>query len=166
MPAHNLAGPPAHRKIKELAEAIDFGMLCTDLSIQPFHAVPMSTKRVDEDGAIWFLSGGDSTHNANIARDGVSQLIYANPKAMQFLIIYGQSSIHTERTLLESLYSKTDDAWFRGVDDPNLTALKIVPLAAHYWDVKGNTLVALLQMGVAAMTGAKADVARHGNLMT
>ncbi|WP_391575340.1 pyridoxamine 5'-phosphate oxidase family protein [Aureliella helgolandensis] len=44
-------------KLKELAESIDFAMLCTDLEATPFHAIPMSTRRVDDQGHIWFLSG-------------------------------------------------------------------------------------------------------------
>jgi len=44
-------------------------MLRTNLNAKPFHAIPVSTKGVDEDGAIWFLRGLDSTHNENIHED-------------------------------------------------------------------------------------------------
>ncbi len=164
MTTQDLSAEQAVDKIKKLAESIDFAMLCTDLTTQPFHAIPMSTKRVDDDGSIWFLSGQDSTHNANILRNLAVQLLYAEPKSFQFLTIYGQALVLTDRAILESLYESSDDAWFDGLEDPNLSAIKVVPHMAHYWDIKGNTLAALWRMGVAAVTGDAADIGEHGVL--
>ena len=160
----DLDATEANAKIKQLAESIDFAMLCTDLLTQPFHAIPMSTKRVDDDGAIWFLSGKDSKHNSNILRDPSVQLIYADPSSMRFLNVAGKALIVVEKSTLESLYQKSDDAWFSGNDDPNLTAIKIDPQSAHYWDVQGGRLVALWKMGVAAITGLHADIGQQGEL--
>ena len=164
MTIKNLHADQAIAKIKEMAESIDFTMLCTDLSAKPFHAIPMSTKRVDDGGSIWFLSSKESTHNGNIIRDGYAELLYSDPGSMRFLNIYGEARIHTDKTTLRSLYGPTDDAWFDGLDDPNLTAIAVKPLDAHYWDTKGNKLVALLKMGLSAVTGTKADVGEDGDL--
>ncbi len=164
MTTQNLHDKDAIAKIKQLAESIDFAMLCTDLTAQPFHAIPMSTKRVDDDGAIWFLSGRDSTHNANILRNLAVQLLYSDPSSMRFLIVFGQALVLDDTSILKSLYRKTDDAWFNGLDDPNLTAIKVIPHSAHYWDVKGNRLVALWKMGVAAISRIQADIAQDGEL--
>ncbi len=164
MSTQDLHAKDASAKIKQLAESIDFAMLCTDLTAQPFHAIPMSTKRVDDDGAIWFLSGRDSTHNANILRNLAVQLLYSDPSSMRFLIVFGQALVLDDKSILKSLYQRTDDAWFSGLDDPNLTAIKITPHSAHYWDVKGNRMAALWKMGVTAVTGIKADIAEHGSL--
>lgn len=160
----NLSNRDAIKKLKELAESIDFAMLCTDLSSRPFHAVPMSTKRVDERGHIWFLSGQNSTHNQNIVRESQIELLYSDPGSMQFLSLFGTAAISRDRSILEDLYGSTDDSWFEGVDDPNLTAIEITPIAAYYWDVKGNKLVALLKMGWGGMTGQHPDVSVEGEL--
>lgn len=160
----NLHNAQAIDKLKALAESIDFAMLCTQLSAQPFHAVPMSTKRVDNEGNLWFLSGKDSNHNCHIAGEEAVELIYSDPDSMQFLNVYGSATIHTEPAILKELYESSDDAWFSGADDPNLTAIRVAPLAAHYWDTKGSTMVALLKLGVAAMTGDEVDVSEHGDL--
>ncbi len=164
MTKNNLANNEAVAKLKDLAESIDFTMLCTNLNAKPFHAIPMSTKRVDEDGAIWFLSGSDSTHNGNICDDSKVELLYSDPGSMRFLTVFGEATLHREPTLLKELYGKTDDAWFDGLDDPNLSAIKIVPIDAHYWDSKNNRLVSLLKLGVAAVTGDRPDLAEHGDL--
>lgn len=164
MSTKDLSAREANSKIKNLAESIDFSLLCTDLTIQPFHVVPMSTKRVDDDGSIWFLSGQDSTHNANIIRNPAVGLMYSDPSAMRFLIVFGQALVLSEKSILATLYSKSDDAWFNGLDDPNLSAIKVIPHTAHYWDIQGNQLAALWNMGVAAVFGTQAAVAEHGNL--
>lgn len=160
----NLSNRDAIQKLKELAESIDFAMLCTDLAARPFHAIPMSTKRVDDHGRVWFLSGQDSTHNQNIVRDSQIELLYSDPGSMQFLSLFGNAAIRRERSILEDLYASTDDSWFDGVDDPNLTAIEITPVAAYYWDVKGNKLVALLKMGWGGMTGKQPDLGEEGDL--
>jgi len=164
MTTTNLKSSKAAEKIKELAEAIDFTMLCTDLDSKPIHSIPMSTKRVDDDGSIWFLSGQDSTHNANIRNDSKVQLLYSDPASMRFLAVFGGAEIITDRLILNELYGSTDDAWFEGVDDPNLSAIKVSPLDAHYWDAKKNQLVTLLKIGMAAAVGSKPDIIEHGNL--
>ncbi len=164
MTVKNLQSNDAITKLKSLAESIDFTMLCTNLTAKPFHAIPMSTKRVDDDGAIWFLSGRDSQHNENIAYDSSVELLYSHPGTMQFLSIFGRATIHRDKPTIKSLYESSDDAWFNGLDDPNISAIKVVPVQAHYWDTKSNRLIALIKMGVAALTGEKADVSVTGNL--
>lgn len=164
MTTKDLRNNDAVEKIKSLAESIDFAMLCTDLASKPFHAIPMSTKKVDENGAVWFLSGADSNHNANILRDANVELLYAHPGSMRFLSIYGNATIQRDKKILSSLYGSTDDAWFDGVDDPNLTAIKITPIHAYYWDTKTNKLITLLKMGVGAVTGKEPDLMDEGEL--
>ena len=164
MSTENLNNREAIKKLKDLAISIDFAMMATDLSNKPIDAIPMSTKKVDESGAIWFLSGADSDHNANILKDADVQLLYAKPGDMKFLSVFGKASITKEKSILEELYSKTDDSWFDGVDDPNLTAIKFIPSQAHYWDTKSNKFVSLLKMGYGAITGEKVDVGETGSL--
>ncbi|TWT73287.1 pyridoxamine 5'-phosphate oxidase family protein [Allorhodopirellula solitaria] len=160
----DLSNQDAVAKLKELAESIDFAMLCTDMAAKPFHAIPMSTKKVDADGRIWFLSGRDSTHNDNIRRDNQVEVLYSDPSSMRFLNVYGKAEIRRDREILKELYGSADDSWFDGLDDPNLSAIEIAPLQAHYWDVKGNRLVALLKMGWGGVTGSEPDLAQHGDL--
>ncbi|MHA7058942.1 pyridoxamine 5'-phosphate oxidase family protein [Aquimarina sp. M1] len=151
-------------KLKKLAESIDFAMLGTNLNEHPIHMVPMSTKKVDKGGTIWFLSGKDSDHNQHIIRDAKVHLIYSNPKSFEFLNVYGEASIHTEQHILNELYGSGDDAWFDGVEDPNLTAIAVKTTDAFYWDSKNSVLVSLVKMGVSAITGNEPDVSEYGEL--
>ncbi len=155
----------AKEKIKTLAESIDFAMMATSLDSKPFHATPMSTKKVDSNGHIWFLSGKDSTHNADIKNDSKVMLIYSKPSDMSFLKIYGDAVLIDDKAVFDELYGKTDDMWFDGKDDPNLSAIQFKPLEAYYWEPKSNKFVTILKMGVSAITGNQPDISDSGKII-
>jgi len=164
MSTTNLYNQEAKEKMKDLAEDIDFTMLATRLGKKPFHAIPMSTKKVDELGNIWFLSGRDSQHNANIVKNNDVQLLYSKPSNMEFMVVSGTAHITTEKSILEELYGPSDDMWFDGFEDPNLSAIKVQPNEAHYWEPKHNKLVTLFKMGVSTITGNEPDLGEDGDL--
>ncbi|WP_142785635.1 pyridoxamine 5'-phosphate oxidase family protein [Changchengzhania lutea] len=160
----NLFDDNAIKKIKELAEDIDFTMMATQLGSKPFHAIPMSTKKVDDQGCIWFLSGKDSTHNAHIKADSNIMLIYSKPSDYSFMKVYADAEIVTDQSVLEDFYGKSDDMWFDGVQDPNLSAIKVTPIEAYYWEPKHNTFTTILKMGLSAITGDEPDISQHGKI--
>ena len=164
MTKKDLHNDGAQKKLKEMAESIDFALMATGLENIPFHTIPMSTKTVDEYGCIWFLSGKDSEHNANIQNSGAVQLNYSDTGAMEFLTVFGSAEIVTERAKLEELYGHSDDAWFDGVDDPNLTAIKVTPADASYWDPKNGRLITFIRIGLSAITGDQPDLMDQGKL--
>ncbi len=164
MSTKNLYDDKAREKIKELAEGIDYCMLVTKMDHKPLSAIPMSTKQVDEQGAVWFLSLKDSEHNGNIEEDSHVQLLYAGTSEMEFLSLYGEAFIETNREVIRELYSKADNAWFDGEDDPNITAIKVNPKEAYYWDNKDNKMVTLFKLGVAAVSGEDQDIGEKGKL--
>lgn len=164
MSTKNLYSTEAKEKIKSLAESIDFTMMATNLKSEPFHIIPMSTKEVDEAGNIWFLSNKNSDHNKNIEKDNKTHLIYADNGDFEFLSIYGESIISTDRERIKELYGSGDDAWFDGEDDPNITAIKVVPKDVHYWDTKNGKVISLLKMVGGAITGNEPDLGEHGKL--
>ncbi len=164
MSTKNLYSEEAKKKIKELAESIDVCMMATNLGEKPFHLVPMSTKKVDEAGNVWFLSNKNSTHNGNIEKDAKTHLIYSNKNSYEFLSVFGSARITTDRSLIKDLYGSGDDAWFDGVDDPNITAVEIRPEEVYYWDTKNGKILSLLKMAGGAITGNEPDLGEHGKL--
>ena len=164
MATKNLANIDAIEKIKELATSIDFALMATKLDKLPLHSIPMSTKKVDSKGNIWFLSGKNSTHNGNINKDPKVQLFYSKTMAMEFLTVYGDAEIIEDQIIIDDLYQSSDDNWFEGKTDPNISAIKVTPEDAHYWDTKDNMFVSLMKMRVGTITGEKKDLGEQGNL--
>ncbi len=164
MSIKNLYNEEARAKIKEMAESIDMCMMSTDIDKKPFHSVVMSTKQVDDEGKIWFLSGKSSEHTKNIEKDGHTYLMYSDPGSFKFLNVFGKAHLHDERAKIKELYVKTDDAWFDGPEDPNIVAIHIVPQDVNYWDPKSNKLVSLAKMVVGAITGEQQETMNEGKL--
>ena len=156
--------PEAKKKLKSLVEDIRIAMMVTGFEDKPLNAVPMSTKKIDDAGNIWFLSLRSSEHNQNIKRVGAIQLLYSKPSDMEFLSVYGTGEIVTEKEVIKDLYNKADDSWFDGADDPEVTAIKFIPSEAYFWDTKGNKYISLLKLGAAAVTGKDQDVGEKGKL--
>lgn len=165
MSTQNLYNDEAIKKIKDIATDVDFTMMVTDLSAPaPLNAIPMSTKKVDDHGNIWFLSNKNSDHNKDIQKDATCQLLYSGGSDMKFLSVYGNAVITTDRAVIDELYGSTDNAWFDGKDDPNITAIKFQPSEAAYWDSGSNKLVSLFKMAKGAITGDKQDIGTTGKL--
>lgn len=164
METKELSNKEASKKLKSLVESIETGMLITALNKTPLDAVPMTHKKIDEKGDIWFLSPGDSDHNKNIAQNNLAQLLYSSPADKKFISIYGEIQIVVEQKILEDLYADISNNWFNGVDDPNLTALKFTPKEAYYWDTKTNKYISLLKLGFSAISGEETDIGEKGKL--
>ena len=165
MSTKNLTKDESWKKLRDLIDDIKIAMMLTGFDKKPMTAVPMSTKKVDKEGNIWFLSLETSEHNQDLMTTKEIQLLYSKPSEMEFLSVFGRAEVTTDSVILEDLYNKaTDGNWFEGVSDPNLTAIKVKPEQAYYWDSDSNKYVSLLKMGVGAVTGDTQDVGDKGKL--
>lgn len=164
MSTENLNKEESWKRLREMVDDIKVAMMVTGLEKRPINAVPMRTKKIDDKGNIWFISMGQSDHNKNIQINKDVHLLYSAPDDNEFVTLYGQAEIVKDRSVLEDLYSSTSDNWFDGVDDPNLTAIKLKPAEAYYWDSKTNKYLTLFKMGVGALTGEKKDIGEKGKL--
>lgn len=164
MSTENLNKEQSQEKLRDLVDDIKVAMMVTGLEKQPINAIPMTTKKVDEKGNIWFISMGSSEHNSNLAANPQVNLLYSDPNDMEFMSLFGTAEITKDRSVLEDLYNPRTDNWFDGPDDPNLTAIKVKPQEAYYWDTKTNKYITLLKMGVGAITGDNKDIGEKGKL--
>jgi general stress protein 26 len=161
----NLMGEDAVKKLKSLVNATPTCMFGSGLKEMPPHLCPMHVQEVDEAGDLWFFSGADSTHNKQVATDPQVQLVFCNPSSIEYLFIYGSTTISKDRTKVDELWSKMAEAWFpEGKNDPNLTLLQVRPSQAHYWDTENGKLIAFAKMLTSAAIGKKLDVGVQGDI--
>lgn len=164
MAKKDLFNKEAIAKIRTLAEG-GFVMLCTDLGSRPFGACPMNVQQVDDAGNLWFLSGKDSDHNTDIARDGATQVLLAKSSSSDYLSLFGTTEITYDKAKVEELWSPLHKTWFPGgQDDPNLTLLRFAPVEGYYWDTKNGRMVAFAKMLISAVTDAQMDDSVDGEL--
>ncbi|MEO7309498.1 MAG: pyridoxamine 5'-phosphate oxidase family protein [Chitinophagaceae bacterium] len=161
----NLSSQEGVEKLKKLAKAADICMFATNLTGNPISARPMSTRDVDDDGTIYFYSRDSSDKNAEISKDDRVQLFYSNNSDYEYMSVFGRASIVEDEALAKELWTNFAKAWFSGgVDDPELTVIKVVPENVYYWDTKHNKMVNLVKMALSALTGTETDDGVYGHI--
>lgn len=150
----NLQKEDAVNKLKDLIGASEICIFASNLSGRPISARPMSTQQVDDDGNLWFLSNEASDKNQEIDQDAEVQLFYSNEKSAAFLSVFGNAIISKDKEKAKELWNPLAKNWFeKGVDDPQLTIIKVVPVEAYYWDTKSNKMVSFFKMLAGAISG-------------
>lgn len=161
----DLQGDEGLKKLQELVKEIDFCMFCTNVGEIPFSTRPMSTQEVDDEGNIWFLSKASSHKNLEIRQDDKVQLLYAKGSSSEFISVYGKADVIRDRKKAEELWSIFAKTWFNeGVDDPELTIIRVRPEDVYYWDTKHNRMVSLLKIAAGAVTGRESDDGVEGTI--
>jgi general stress protein 26 len=123
---------------------------------------PMAVMRVDDDGAIWFLTH-DGTHKLEHLRR--VNLAFADRGDADYLSVRGAGEVVRDRATIESLWSPMAKPWFPdGPQDPRLVALCVRAEDVEYWDATSSRMARLAEMGRAAITGTRANLGEHGHV--
>lgn len=161
----NLISDEAIEKIKDLAESANTCHFVTAITKLPLSTRPMATQKVDEDGAVWFMSDKNSTKNHEVQADGRVQLFYSNQSSSEYLSIFGDAEIIFDKKLIEEMWSPIAKAWFtEGKDDPAISLIKVTPREGYYWDTKNSKMISLLKIAAAVVTGKTMDGGIEGKL--
>ncbi|MEO5684351.1 MAG: pyridoxamine 5'-phosphate oxidase family protein [Chitinophagaceae bacterium] len=162
----NLEQQDAVKKLKELAEAIDICLFCTNIQTDDGATCrPMGTQNVDENGTIWFFSAKDSDKNKEIEKDKHVQLFYSHPGKNSYMVVNGTASISEDKQKIEEFWSPLVKTWFKGgKDDPNISLIRVDNINAYYWDTKGNMMINFFKMVASVATGTTLVDAEEGAL--
>lgn len=161
----NLVATEAVEKMRDLVEQSKTCMFASNIGEIPPHLCPMQVQDVDHDGSVWFFSGADSIHNAQILVDPRVQLIFCNNSKHEYLAVYGTAEITRDIDKVHDLWTNMVKTWFpQGQDDPNLTLIRVHPEKVHYWDVKDGKLVAMAKILLGAVTGKPENIGIEGDL--
>lgn len=162
---HDLSHGEAVSKIRELVKHNNICLFTSNLTTLPLQTRPMAVQEVDDDGNIWFLSSKSSHKNFQVEDDPRVQLMFANRGDNEFLSIYGEATIYTDRNKIEDIWSPIAKAWFKeGKNDPDLSVIKVSPEDAYYWDTKHNKAVSLIKIMASVVSGASMDDGVEGRL--
>jgi general stress protein 26 len=162
----NLIGQEGIEKIKELAKSAGSCFFCTRITTgQAFDTRPMSPQKVDDSGNFWFLSANDSHKNAELQQDPSVQLLFQGSAHSDFLTLYGNAEISTDKQKIDELWDPILKVWFtEGKDDPRITVIKFTPREGYYWDNKHGDAVAFAKMTFGAIIGQTYDDSIEGNI--
>lgn len=161
----SVSGSKAVEKIRSVAKAAGTCLFGTAVSRTPLTVRPMAVQTVDDGGNLWFLSSRGSHTNQHIAEDPRVQLLFANPGAYEFLTLQGTATVSDDPALKKQHWTPIAKTWFNeGVNDPELTIIKVEPHDGYYWDTKHGKMVAFLKIAAGAISGKTIDDSIEGEI--
>lgn len=150
--------PAARQKVFELIRDCRIAMMATRGGYGSMHARPMAVNHTEFDGVLWFLTDLDSEKVKDIEADDEVLLAYADTSKQNYVSVTGRGEIVRDRATLEKLWWEGARTWFpKGVQDPNLAAIRVTVQMAEYWDAPSSTMVYAYGYLKAVATGERPD---------
>jgi len=141
-------------KLNELIKDINFAMLTTAEADGTLRSRPMATQKAEFDGDLWFFTKADAPKVDEIEHEHNVCVSYASPEKQHYVSMSGKAQTIRDRAKIEELWTPELTAWFpKGLDDPNIALLKVNVSQAEYWDSPNSTVVYLIGLAKAAVTG-------------
>ena len=115
----------------------------------------MAGRQADKwDGTLWFFTKKSAPKvdevKHNLRQVNVS---YSDPKKMSFVSVSGKAEFVDDKAKLKELWSAYLKVFFpQGLDDPDLTLMKVTVNYGEYWDSPSNKMVQLYAMAKAAVS--------------
>lgn len=159
-----------YKKLAEMIQDIEIAMMTTQDTDGFLRSRPMMVQEMAEDGSLWFFTSKDSGKMLSIEEEPRVNLAYASPRDSRYVSVSGRAEQVDDLAKKKELWSPKHRAWFsEGVEDPQLTLIRVQIEAAEYWDAKSSKLVHLLGAAKALMTGEsvrKEDMGKdsHGKI--
>ncbi len=151
-------GAEARAKVRDLVKDINIAMLSTRGEDGHFHARPMGTSKAEFDGTLWFLTDKRTAKVDELTRDPEVHVTYSDASKQNYVSLSGSGTIVTDRATIKELWSEPARAWFpKGVDDPDLVAMRVDIEIAEYWDSPSGTLVMAYGYAKAILTGKREE---------
>lgn len=143
-------------KLKKMVNDVKYCFFSTDLKNenQPSSTV-MTAQKVDDEGVIWFFSGIDSDRNRDIKSNQKVQLYFSCPEKKTYLTLIGNASIIIDKDKFTEMWNPLLNIWFQdGIEDKNISLLKVETISANYWDTEGGKMINFLKMLSVAITSS------------
>jgi general stress protein 26 len=165
-PTQDLFGTAAAEKIREIAKAARICLFGTSPGKHPLDVVPMAVQEVDDAGNVFFLSGRSSHKNQHIAADPRVQLFFANVGDSDYMSLEGVATISDQKVDREKYWTPIAKTWFQGgVDDPEVTVIRVQPNQGYYWDTVHGKTVSMLKTVAGAISGKTMDDSVEGKVL-
>lgn len=155
----------AIKKINELVKGKQIAMLTSVSDEGHFHARPMAILDVDFDGDVWFFTRKDSPKVDQIQSEPRVNVAYSDPSNQDYVSLAGKARLVVDKALNEKYWKPQFEAWFPdGLDDPQLSLLKIEVEGAEYWDSPSSTIAHVKGFIQTKISGEQQQVGEHAKV--
>jgi general stress protein 26 len=144
--------PTPAEKLRDLMKQMKFCMLTSNSPEKLMRARPMTLQQSEFDGDLWFFTGLDTTLVSDTKGDPRVNASFSDGSAA-FVSVAGRASLVDDAAKKKELWNDMYKTWFPGgVNDPNLTLMKVTIDSAEYWDTPGGKVMQLLEYVQMAVT--------------
>lgn len=153
-------------KLIEMVKGVRVCMLITnERNAENLSGRPMSISKIDDDGTIWFFTKSSSYKVDEIEESKKVSIAITNESSNNYLMIHATAKLVNDKTKMKELWSSILKAWFPlGLDDPDMTLIKVTPNEVNYWDSSSSKMVVLFKMLKAIVTGKEYAEGEHGKI--
>ncbi|MGF1535934.1 MAG: pyridoxamine 5'-phosphate oxidase family protein [Elainellaceae cyanobacterium] len=146
-------------KLRSLIKDIEIAMLTTVAEDGSLHSRPMSSNgHIDVDFSLWFFTYANAVKVDEIDQEHQVNVSFACPEKQEYVSISGRARLVQDRSKIESLWSPEQQAWFpKGLEEPGLALLKVVPHTAEYWDAPPSFIAHTIGLAKSIATGEQAS---------
>ncbi len=154
---HNTDHVAAISKLGAMIKDMRIAMLTTADEHGALHSRPMATQETEFDGTLWFFSRRNTPRNEQVQQDHNVNLAYSNPDDKIYVSVTGTAAEVNDRAKMEELWKPFLKTWFpKGLEDPELTLLKVTVQQAQYWDDSAGMMSVVAGFIKATVTGTPA----------
>ncbi len=141
-------------KLGEMIRDIRVAMFTTLHEDGTLRSRPMAMQNDAFDGELWFFTGAHSPKMEEILRDSHVNVSFTDTDDNRFVSLSGRAELVRDRKKMEQLWNPWLKAWFpMGIDDPELSLVRVKVEGAEYWDAPSRGMVHLVGLAKAVMTG-------------
>jgi general stress protein 26 len=153
------------KKLAQLIKGVRIAMLTTTDADGSLRSRPMATQEQEFDGSLWFFTREHSSKVDEVNDQQRVNVAYANPSDSRYVSVSGVASLVKDRGKMKDLWSPVLKAWFPGgIDDPELSLLRVDVEKAEYWDAPSSTVVKLVGFVKAIAGGKTYEPGEHGEV--
>lgn len=153
------------QKLSGLMKSIKFAMLTTVEEDGSLHSRPMTTQQVEFDGDLWFFTSASSGKVWEAGHHRQVNVSFADPEKSKFVSVSGNATLIRDRAKMEQLWKAPYKVFFpNGLEDPDLTLLKIVVEKAEYWDSSPTAVGRAIDFAKAYLTKDISKLGEHAKV--
>jgi general stress protein 26 len=150
-----------HReRVWDIIEQVGVCMLTTQFD-DGLRARPVEARPDRAAGLIWFVTDLRSGKEHEIEREHDVGLVFIDPEGKAYLSLTARAEVRRDHAKAAEIWKATDNAWWRGPDDPNVCVLRVRPLVAELWDGPASKAVAIYEFAKAKLTGEKPNLGEN-----
>ncbi|MDQ2711591.1 MAG: pyridoxamine 5'-phosphate oxidase family protein [Acidobacteriota bacterium] len=153
------------KKLAEMMKGIRFAMLTTVEDDGSLHSRPMATQDVEFDGDLWFFTKEHSPKVWEASHHRQVSVSFADAEKSRFIAASGVATLVHDHAKMQEFWKSAYKVFFsEGLEDPEISLLKVTVEKAEYWDSAPTAIGRAFNFAKAMLTKDASKMGDHGKV--